>query len=193
LAVNDLEKQHNLTFDVAVFDCDGCFALVMNDHAELIKQLKWIIVGVHEKQETETVAMLLRDGGWQMVDGYPPVMFALNNTGMTSPVRETEPITWMLTKQCQTNCIQACHDKGMSCDNTAYSDLRSLANVKSAFKGAAVNCTTFTDTKAQVIMWDGPWLQTRKKDCGYTSDPRAESLCGVVAMNCAYQRLCPCF
>eukprot|EP00973_Karenia_brevis_P051277 7122684-Karenia_brevis.AAC.1 len=33
---------------------------------------------------------------------------------MTTPlVRETEPITWMLTKQCQINCIQACHDKGM--------------------------------------------------------------------------------
>jgi FkbM family methyltransferase len=66
--VDDLQKKHNIVFDTANFDCEGCFASVIKDFPELIKQLNLLIVEVHDDAEAAAVGELVYNEGWEVVD-----------------------------------------------------------------------------------------------------------------------------
>jgi len=67
--VEDLEKKHNIAFDTANFDCEGCFAFVMKDFPKLSQQLKLIIVETHDEAELKAVSFLLTQG-WEQVEAF---------------------------------------------------------------------------------------------------------------------------
>jgi len=67
--VADLENKHSLKFNVANFDCEGCLPHVLKDFPELVKQLKLLIIEVHDFLEDETVANLTTNG-WKILQIY---------------------------------------------------------------------------------------------------------------------------
>jgi len=67
--VDDLEKTYNLKFDTANFDCEGCFAPVLEAFPTLFEQLKLLIVEVHDEPEAQAVAELQKRG-WQMLGAH---------------------------------------------------------------------------------------------------------------------------
>lgn len=63
--VDDLERMHNLKFDTANFDCEGCFAHVVSTFPSFFDQLKLLIVEVHDEPEAQAVAQLQKRG-WEL-------------------------------------------------------------------------------------------------------------------------------
>lgn len=66
---DDLQRQYNLQFDAAVFDCEGCFAIALQDFPILASQLKTLIVEAHDAEELAAVAKL-QEQGWELVDAF---------------------------------------------------------------------------------------------------------------------------
>lgn len=64
--VEDLESAHNLKFDTANFDCEGCFAPVFKAFPTFFDQLRLLIIEVHDEPEAQAVAELQKRG-WQML------------------------------------------------------------------------------------------------------------------------------
>lgn len=63
--IEDLQKKFNIHFDVAAFDCEGCFANAMTDFPDFVNQLSMMIVECHDAGETAAVERLLANG-WKM-------------------------------------------------------------------------------------------------------------------------------
>jgi FkbM family methyltransferase len=67
--VEDLESKHNLVFDTANFDCEGCFAPAAKAFPSFLQQLRLLIVEVHDEPEMQAVTQLLGQG-WQLIDSH---------------------------------------------------------------------------------------------------------------------------
>jgi FkbM family methyltransferase len=67
--VEDLESKYKLAFDTANFDCEGCFAPVAKAFPGFLKQLKLLIVEVHDEPEAQAVTQLLGQG-WKLIDSH---------------------------------------------------------------------------------------------------------------------------
>lgn len=67
--LDDLQRHHSIQFDAAVFDCEGCFAVVMKEFPELASQLQTLIVESHNDEEQHTVNELVQQG-WHLVDSF---------------------------------------------------------------------------------------------------------------------------
>lgn len=77
--LEDLERENNLTFDTANFDCEGCFAPVSQAFPEMFDRLKLLIVEVHDEHEAKAVDDLQKRG-WTLVD-HLSRQHVLKNTG----------------------------------------------------------------------------------------------------------------
>jgi len=65
----DVQRKYGIRFDVACFDCEGCFASVMKDFPELGSQLKMMIIESHDAGEEAAVQQLLKHG-WHLKDSF---------------------------------------------------------------------------------------------------------------------------
>jgi len=65
----DVQRKYGIRFDVAAFDCEGCFASVMKDFPELASQLKMMIIESHDVGEDAAVQQLL-NSGWHLKDSF---------------------------------------------------------------------------------------------------------------------------
>lgn len=200
-----VQKQYNLKFDAANFDCEGCLPYVFRDFPELPVQLKLLMIEAHNADEEAVVGQLLTDG-WELVDQAGRQRVLVNNSQTRKPEAKAEdaqvspthlvdvgssclaPPVGNFKTNVGSSCEQVCATKNMRCSREGMKQLNTQAKVSKAFAAAGQVCTSFVDHNISSY-WAGPW--NAGGTCGFSSHAQWQPNCRGKAA-CGFNIVCSC-